>query len=435
MRRQTGLWMVCVLAAPVLLWANQDGALPRKTGGPFPAESVCSECHGGPFLLNRGPGSVSFTVQPYTPGQTQRITITVADPTTTQIRWGFQMSARPVGRPEEQAGTFQAVAPNSQVICDNDRPAPCGNLLQFPTHTRAGTRRGTRGSVSFDVDWTAPTANIGDIIFAAAGNAANGDERETGGPLGGDNIYTRQLCVTPSGAFVSVSSASFERCASSSAAVIAAGFGSDLATGLAEATSLPLPIELRGTRVRVADSTGTTRDAPLFFVSPGQINYLIPADTAPGTAQVTVLSGAGSTVNGTLRIDRVAPSIYAANAQGNGVAAALFLRVAADNTRTQDLIFIPDETRASIPVDLGGPSDQVFLLMFGTGIRGFSSPVTARVGDQNVSVLGAVAHPDFVGLDQVNIGPLPRSLAGRGEVDIILTVDGKRANTVKVNIR
>jgi hypothetical protein len=35
----------------------------------------------------------------------------------------------------------------------------------------------------------------------------------------------------------------------------------------------------------------------------------------------------------------------------------------------------------------------------------------------------------------VNIGPLPRSLAGRGEVDIVLTVDGKRANTVKVNIR
>ena len=41
----------------------------------------------------------------------------------------------------------------------------------------------------------------------------------------------------------------------------------------------------------------------------------------------------------------------------------------------------------------------------------------------------------FVGLDQINIGPLPRSLAGRGEVNILLTADGKPANTVTVNVR
>ncbi len=41
---------------------------------------------------------------------------------------------------------------------------------------------------------------------------------------------------------------------------------------------------------------------------------------------------------------------------------------------------------------------------------------------------------DFFGLDQVNVR-IPRSLIGRGEVDIVLTVDGKVANTVKVWIK
>jgi uncharacterized protein (TIGR03437 family) len=50
-------------------------------------------------------------------------------------------------------------------------------------------------------------------------------------------------------------------------------------------------------------------------------------------------------------------------------------------------------------------------------------------------VVGAAPQGEFVGLDQVNLGPIPRVLAGRGEVDLVLTVDSKPANTVKVNIR
>ena len=50
-------------------------------------------------------------------------------------------------------------------------------------------------------------------------------------------------------------------------------------------------------------------------------------------------------------------------------------------------------------------------------------------------MLGAAAQGESPGLDQVNIGPLPRSLAGRGELDIVLTVDGRAANTVTVRVR
>ena len=147
-----------------------------------------------------------------------------------------------------------------------------------------------------------------------------------------------------------------------------------------------------------------------------------------------VTSGAGGTVQGVLEIERVAPSLYAANAQGTGVAAAFFLRVAAGGSRAQNLIFNP-ATGASVPIDLGPEGDQVFLLLFGTGVRGFTSQVTAIVGGESVPVLGAVPQGEFVGLDQINIGPLPRSLAGRGEVNILLTADGKPANTVTVNVR
>jgi uncharacterized protein (TIGR03437 family) len=37
-------------------------------------------------------------------------------------------------------------------------------------------------------------------------------------------------------------------------------------------------------------------------------------------------------------------------------------------------------------------------------------------------------------LDQVNV-KLPRSLIGRGDVVVILRVDGKTANAVRVNVR
>ena len=46
-------------------------------------------------------------------------------------------------------------------------------------------------------------------------------------------------------------------------------------------------------------------------------------------------------------------------------------------------------------------------------------------------VLYAGAQGELAGLDQVNVA-LPRALAGRGEVELGLTVDGKAANAVRV---
>ena len=200
------------------------------------------------------------------------------------------------------------------------------------------------------------------------------------------------------------------------------------------ATSLPLPTSLGGTSVRVTDSSLTERQASLFFASAGQINFLIPAGTARGLAQVEVLRDGEVVAVGMVNVSSIAPSLFTADASGQGVAAAFFLRVDRDGTRAQGLIF-DATTGASAPVDLAENGDQVFLLLFGTGVRGFSSQVTANVAGEEVPVLGALPQGEFVGLDQINVGPLPRSLAGRGEVDILLTADGESANTVTVNIR
>ncbi|MGH9936234.1 MAG: hypothetical protein ACREAM_08310, partial [Blastocatellia bacterium] len=122
------------------------------------------------------------------------------------------------------------------------------------------------------------------------------------------------------GAVASVSAASFSGL-ELAAESIAAAFGQDLATATEAATSLPLPTTLAGASVRVRDSAGTERAAPLFFASPLQINYQIPPGAAPGAASVSVLRGETVIAAGAAPIAMVAPGLFAANANGQGVAA------------------------------------------------------------------------------------------------------------------
>jgi uncharacterized protein (TIGR03437 family) len=88
----------------------------------------------------------------------------------------------------------------------------------------------------------------------------------------------------------------------------------------------------------------------------------------------------------------------------------------------------------ALPVSLGPSTEQVYLELYGTGFRNAKN-FTATVGGLGVPVLGAAATSQFVGEDQVNIGPLPRVLAGTGSVNIVITADGQAANTVNVTIQ
>lgn len=236
----------------------------------------------------------------------------------------------------------------------------------------------------------------------------------------------------------SVSAASYTGSRLASESIVAA-FGSGLATTTQVATTLPLPTSLAGTSVKVKDSANVERLAPLFFVAPAQINYLIPPETATGTATATLTGGDGATAIGTMQIAAVAPGLFSANANGQGVAAAITFRIKAGGAQSFEPVAQFDTAQnrfVPLPIDLGADTDQVFLILFGTGIRGRSalSAVTANIGGTSSEALFAGPQGDFVGVDQVNLR-LSRSLIGRGEVEITLTMDGQPANLVRINVR
>jgi uncharacterized protein (TIGR03437 family) len=213
---------------------------------------------------------------------------------------------------------------------------------------------------------------------------------------------------------------------------IAVAYGQNLASGIAFASGPSLPATLGGVTVTVKDSAGVSRPAGLYYVSPGQIDYLMPAGMAAGVATVTV----GNTASVAL-IGSVAPGLFSANGTGKGVAAALAVRVSSDGTQVPvPLLQCGSAGCTSVPMDLGSPTDNLVVELYGTGIRGLSalSNVVAQIG--GVPALVAYAGPQFQfdGLDQVNVD-VPRSLMGAGEVNVVLTVDGITANVVTINIK
>ena len=232
-----------------------------------------------------------------------------------------------------------------------------------------------------------------------------------------------------------VSAASFTGGSLASEEIVTA-FGANLASGTEIGTTTPLPISLLGTSVKVKDKNNVERPAPLFFVSPGQINFQIPPDTATGKATVTVTNSQNMSVSATVLIEKTAPGIFTANASGKDVPAAILLRVKADGSQIFEPVARFDSQLnklVPLPIDFGVETDVLFLLLFGSGWRGRSAmdKVIARIGDANLTVQYAGAQGSFIGEDQINL-QLPRILIGRGEATLSLTVDGQIANLVTV---
>jgi len=128
--------------------------------------------------------------------------------------------------------------------------------------------------------------------------------------------------------------------------------------------------------------------------------------------------------------------LFTANSSGSGVAAGLWIRVAPTGVQSWDYLFdkaLPPN-RVPVPVDLGPAGDQIFLSLYGSGFRGaIASGATVGGMPVPVSAFGAVGV--YQGEDFINLGPLPRSLVGRGQVDVVVTFDGKAANTVTASFR
>jgi uncharacterized protein (TIGR03437 family) len=250
------------------------------------------------------------------------------------------------------------------------------------------------------------------------------------------SFFNARLPSTTSSASVQAASYSNQALAPDS---IAAVFGTGLALTTTAALTTPLPVEISSTTVKIRDSASVERFAPLFFVSPTQINYLLPPGLANGSATVTVTNANGLLSVGAIQLATVAPGLFSADASGKGLAAAYVLRVKADNSQSTEAVARFDATQnkfVAVPIDLSQPNERVFLILFGTGLRNHSglSNVSVTVGGVEARVDYAGAQGSFVGLDQLNV-LLPASLAGRGQVDVRLTVEGKTANLVNLIFR
>ncbi len=207
---------------------------------------------------------------------------------------------------------------------------------------------------------------------------------------------------------------------------IAAMFGNGLATTTAVADSQPLPTSLGGTTVVYRQSNGFDYPARLFFVSPNQINYLVPTDIHPNDITVVVTSGDGSISGGSANLSLPSPGLFSANADGQGVAAAIALRVKPGNVQSYEAVARYDDTLkryVPIPIDLGPEGEQVYLILFGTGIvnqvNNSAWPATVKIGGEVANVTFVGKQGDYAGLDQLNV-LLPRALIGKGEVEIEL---------------
>lgn len=210
---------------------------------------------------------------------------------------------------------------------------------------------------------------------------------------------------------------------------IATLFGTNLAAETAQAGSVPLPRELGGVRVLVGGIA-----APLFYVSPGQINFQTPFETAAGPAAVLVERGGVPSAIRAAAVRTNAPGIFT-------------YQPAADATAPVIVHLDGSVVTPASPARAGEP-----LVIFATGVGGLSDPPatgeasaaaplaastvdpTVTVGGAPAAVLFAGLTPGFVGLLQINV-QLPESLPAGDELELVAAFGPDAAQTVMLAVK
>lgn len=214
---------------------------------------------------------------------------------------------------------------------------------------------------------------------------------------------------------------------------IAVAFGEKLAATSTNAGSLPLPNRLDDTQVVVTDSRGVEHFAPLFSTSAGQVVFLVPPETATGYATVAIRNVNNQFSTATVEIVETAPAIF--TTEFNQAPAAVLLRTHNDGSLRYEPLKhsgLPQQ-KSAIPIQFG-ESDQLILVLFGTGLRNHHGEITVQLGDATLPVLYAGAQTEMTGLDQINVA-LPRWLAGSGEQSLWLSVNGQSSNRIRLLIQ
>ena len=199
----------------------------------------------------------------------------------------------------------------------------------------------------------------------------------------------------------------------------------------------PWPNTLDGIILQVQDNTGWSYQAPLLYVSPTQINFQVPAETAAGEATLTIGTHNGPIQAGSVQIDAVAPALFMAS-PNTQIPAATSILVKPSG----DIVSIPVFTCAGegacqlAPIPLSTADGPIYLSFYATGFRGASSDnVTCTINNSAVPVLyaGPQATP---GVDQINVRLLPEIHSTFANAyEVVIRIDGVAANTAMLNIR
>lgn len=219
-------------------------------------------------------------------------------------------------------------------------------------------------------------------------------------------------------------------------------FGSDLALGSGPQETEgwlgpPAPTSLGGVSVKVGD-----RFAPLFFVSPGQINGLIPFETAVGASVgVTVVIGpnaSGNTVTVPLRA--TAPGIFPlgqtqgaiVNGADNTIAAPAGAFSGSHPARLRDVVVIYASglgpVTPALPSGVGSAAS-------GSAVPKLTRDPQVSIGGQPAEILFAGLTPDLVGLYQLNVRISAQTATGSEVPVSITTAEGQTSNvrTMAIN--
>jgi uncharacterized protein (TIGR03437 family) len=310
-------------------------------------------------------------------------------------------------------GTVTIWAVTSTVSANGDQGADPNKLVMI-TDTLANTTASSAANEQFTV-----------VKSAAAGEVLRG-------------VALAPSATTPMQNVPSILSiANFGATAIAPGSLVAAN-GQNLAAGYPGPIIGLLPSVFDGTSVSIVDASGATSLAPLFYVSPNEVDFQVPATVATGPAKVVITSNGVSQSAGNVQIATVAPGLFTLN--NSGLATAYAIRVSGNAQVIEPVYTLNNGMVTPAPIYLGAGTDQVILVLYGTGMQAAAAgtfaniAVSASVGGVNAQVLYAGPSNDSPGLDQVNI-LLPASLAGKGDVNVQLTAAGIAANPVQITIQ
>ena len=195
-------------------------------------------------------------------------------------------------------------------------------------------------------------------------------------------------------------------------------YGEALAQSTDQARSLPLPTMLSDAQVMLNGSP-----LGLLYVSQSQINALLPDNTAPGLAKLTIQNSSGtSSVN--LMLEAAHPAIFTLDQSGTGAAAAINARNGLPVTRDNPLQ--PNDYVELFLTGLGGTTHRLGL--------DFANQVPAvTIGGADCPISYAGRAPGFVGLDQINC-KVPAGLAANASAAVMVSSGERTSNVATIAV-